>query len=237
MKQNNSKAMRSRGFVTATDIIKFEHLPDSEILNLLQSNVATQRTIAAKIILKKSNATEFIDQLINAISIEKKLYPRIAISETLGSLGKISAEKCIPLLGKIGNNQHVNLPTKKFNKNNYPLPRDIIARSICKIGNIAIPVLLNKLDTNNSKQLSEGIDALGYISYYQKNYQAKDYILKLTTQYNNNPLIMWKLIRALQAFPCKDVVKYLLNIAQKTTNKQLIWESKRSLQQIQNSKT
>ncbi len=237
MKKNNYQVMESRGFVADDDVINYEYLLDDEIIAFLNSNLATHRTIAAKLIVKKSEASDFIDQLINTLLIEKKLYPRIAISEALGDLGRLSAEKCTPFLGVIGNNQHVLLPTQPFKKSNYPLPRDIVARTICKIGNAAIPVLLEKLDINNIKQLSEGIDAIGYISYYQKNTYAKDYIFKLTKLYKRNHLILWKLIRALQAFSSEEVVEYLQSILKTTTIQPLKWESKRSLQQIYRHKS
>ena len=41
MQKKNSQAMRSRGFVATTDILNYEHLSDSQIVNLLQSNLAT----------------------------------------------------------------------------------------------------------------------------------------------------------------------------------------------------
>ena len=36
----------------------------------------------------------------------------------------------VEYLGQIGNNQHKVLPTNGFNKKSYPLPRDIIARTL-----------------------------------------------------------------------------------------------------------
>ena len=126
----------------------------------------------------------------------------------------------------------ISLPNKSFEKSNYPLPRDIIARTICKAGDIAIPILLEKLDIGNITQLSEGIDAIGYVSYYQKNTAAKNYILKLIDQYKTNDLILWKLIRALQAFPCAEVIERLQMIAKQIKVKPLKWEAERSLLQI-----
>lgn len=231
MKKSAYSELRNRGFITDKEIIKYSHLSYDDIIAYIQSNVPIERTIAAKLISKNKNIL-FISPLINALLVEKKLYSKIAISEALGNLGDVSIIECIPYLGKIGNNQYKTLPNKPFEKSNYPLPRDIMARTICKAGNTAIPILLENLDTKNIKQLSEGIDALGYISYYQKNTLAKEYILNLTNQYKENDLILWKLVRALQAFHSNDVIKHLRLIMEQTDVQQLKWETKRSLLQI-----
>lgn len=231
MKKSNYAELINRGLVTDDDVGKYSQLSNKEILTFLCSKLPMQRSIAAKIIIERRD-TQFVTPLIKALLVEKKLYSKISISDALGSLSKVSIEKCIPYLGKIGANQYKLLPSKPFEKSNYPLPRDIVARTICKGGSIAIPILLENLDTRNIEQLSEGIDAIGYISYYRKDIIAKDYLLKLMDQYKADNLILWKLIRALQAFPCKDVINHLQIMVEQTEIKQLKWEAERSLLQI-----
>ena len=247
--KSNKEALQQRGFIGDIDISLYLDISEKDLLKYLNSQVATERSIAAKIIALKKDAT-FIDHLVNALSKETKLYSKIAISESLSQLGIQAVKALIPFLGKIGNNQYKTLPSEQFLKNNYPLPRDIVARTICKIGSKAISILIKEFSSlqknihqteipNHSaelNQLSEAIDAIGYISYYTKNISAKEYLLKLLDQYKENSLITWKLIRALQSFPDKDVIKYLKNIINSTTIKQHKWEAQRSLDKITEAK-
>ena len=55
----------------------------------------------------------------------------------------------VEYLGQIGNNQHTVLPTNGFNKKSYPLPRDIIARTLAHMKEDILPVLMDVLKTNN----------------------------------------------------------------------------------------
>lgn len=71
-------------------------------------------------------------------------------------------------LGKIGNNQHKVLPSNGFNKNNYPLPRDIIARTLAHMNEVILPELLDVLKSNNILAIREVIDAIGFICFYHK---------------------------------------------------------------------
>ena len=77
------------------------------------------------------------------MAIEKKLYPKIALCETLAVCAELSIEPLIGLLGQIGNNQERKIPETGFYKVSYPLPRDIAARTICRLGIIAILPLEN----------------------------------------------------------------------------------------------
>ncbi|MBN2479295.1 MAG: hypothetical protein JXA94_03625 [Parachlamydiales bacterium] len=224
-----------RGFTQKNEIEKFQNLSAFEILNLLKSSDSQKRTIAAKLLLSKSDLS-CINPLLNALSQEKSLYTKIAICEALANFKEKAVHFCIPYLGKIGSNQYKTLPQKPFLKNNYPLPRDIIARTIGKMGALSIPILIKKLDVDNIEQLSEGIDAIGYISYYEKDFFAKNYILNLFEKYKSNLLISWKLIRAMQSFFDVKVIELLNEIYKNSNIDQHIWEAKRSLKQIQRLK-
>ena len=64
---------------------------------------------------------------VQALKTEKKLYPKIELSELLCSCGQPAIKALIKQLGKIGNNQHKQIPNKQFQKKSYPLPRDLAA--------------------------------------------------------------------------------------------------------------
>lgn len=227
MKTNNAN-LQKRGWVSDAKLDKYIDLSNDSLLEYLSSTEPTKRTIAA-LLIKERGDDSFIEPLIQALCIEKKLYSKIAITEALGNFGPASVVSCIPYLGRIGKNQHKSLPKKPFLKKSYPLPRDIIARTICKAGESAIPLLIENIDIDNLSQTSEGIDAIGYISYYQKNRAAQNYILKLFNYHHSNPLIVWKCLRAMQAFPNDQVISLLKTVIAKTDILQNRWEAKRSL--------
>ncbi|NQY53931.1 MAG: hypothetical protein HRT42_10220 [Campylobacteraceae bacterium] len=74
-----------------------------EIIDLLQSKTPTDRTIGARLLSKRK---EKINLLIKALTIEKKLYSKLEICNSLVNCGEISIKPLIETLGKIGINQH-----------------------------------------------------------------------------------------------------------------------------------
>lgn len=229
MKSSN-KQLVSRGYASLTELEHFSNKSTAEILALLQSNNPSQRSTAAKV-LASCEALETVDALIVALKKERKLYSKIAISEALGSMGETAAVKLVSLLGEIGSNQYHQLPDKPFLKKNYPLPRDIVARTLIKIGVPALLHLIEVLHQNNQTRILEAIDAIGCISFYSGNSDAKNDLLNLLQQ-SEDPLVIWKILRALQAFPSFKVENTLKIFCQSTNLPQHRWEAERSLNQI-----
>lgn len=110
----------------------------------------------------------------------------------------------------IGSNQNKVLSNKPFNKNNYPIPRDIIARTICKIGVPALNQVKKCLHNGEYRQIIKAIDAIGFISYYNNNDECFSYIIELFIKYKNDDLMIWKLLRALQVFPNEKLKQFVL---------------------------
>lgn len=83
---DKQKQLISRGYLS--EGVESEYLNKSfdEKIELLQSNVPTDRTLGARLLanLKKGKAIVF---LINALIGEKKLYPKIEICNSLVSCG------------------------------------------------------------------------------------------------------------------------------------------------------
>ncbi|MCK5129447.1 MAG: hypothetical protein KAQ68_06330 [Clostridiales bacterium] len=228
--KSSKQQLSNRGYIKDYELTPYEDYTKQQLINMLKSCKATERTIAARLIVKFKDV-DTIDALISALISEKKLYTKIALSESLGECGAPASSILIEHLGKIGNNQHKQLPDKPFGKNNYPLPRDIIARTICKIGKPAIPSLRECLNSGEYIQVLEAVDAVGFISYYENDSSATDDIMHLFLKYENANLMIWKLLRCLQSFNDTDVIsllqKYLVSDI-----KQLKWEATRSLEQI-----
>jgi hypothetical protein len=97
---------------------------------------------------------------------EKKLYTKIALSEAIAEYGVLSLKYLIPLLGKIGKNQHKKLLWLISIKKSYPLPRDLAARTIIRIGEPTLPFLEEILVSGTYAQKIEVIDAIGHIVFY-----------------------------------------------------------------------
>lgn len=229
--KSNKEQLRRRGYIEENELVYFKEYTKTELFELLKSKISTNRTIAAKL-LSEVKEVEVIKVLISSLVIENKLYTKIALSESIGSYGKDASIFLIKYLGKVGNNQHRSLPNKYFNKKNYPLPRDIIARTLCKIGKSAIEELRWCLYNGEYNQVLEAIDAIGYISYYEKDTTCMNDIIELLQVYKDDDLVTWKLVRALQAFKCEKVINLLQRYTASNVS-QIKWEAVRSIKQIQ----
>lgn len=231
--KSNLAQLRNRGYIEDNDLLIYKKCTKKELIQLLKSKIPIERTIAARL-LGNYKDEETMISLIESLIIEKKLYTKIVITESISLFGEKASQPLIKYLGRIGSNQHKVLPDKPFNKNNYPLPRDIIARTICKIGAPALNQLKKCLHNGECGQILEAIDAIGFISYYNNNDKCFSDIIELFNKYKNDDLMIWKLLRALQAFPNEKSIE-LLGEYSNSKVKQFQWESKRSLKQIQRS--
>lgn len=234
MKNKAQTAKERRGFTTEAENNLFVNKSDIELISLLKSDNPKERTSSAAI-LGQRKSIKAIVALCEQLKNEKALYSKIAISEALGEIGKPAINELLKYLGEIGNNQHKTLPGKIFNKWSYPLPRDIIARTICKIGDDILVDLSNILMNGNKKQIYEAIDAVGFISFYSENKTSFETLSKTLQKYHYNEVIRWKITRALSAFPCKKSEMILLNILKIDTvngiseKPEIKWEAIRSL--------
>lgn len=140
-------------------------------------------------------------------------------------------------LGQIGSNQHGVLPTKVFNKKGYPLPRDIIARTLAHMNNSILTVLLDVLKTNKLPAIREAIDSIGFICFYNNmhsNIQMSDELMLCLKKYAYDDVIRWKLVRAFESFDNIHVINELKNIEQSDNEQIIRSEAKRSLNIINN---
>ncbi|MCP3659316.1 MAG: HEAT repeat domain-containing protein, partial [Bacteroidetes bacterium] len=158
------------------DYIKFSN---KELLLLINDKDPQKRSVAAKL-LGQRKYDDAIFLLCLRLSKEKCLYTKIEISNALANFGTSAIKELIKYIGKIGNNQHKSLPKNIFKKKNYPLPRDIFIRTIIKIGVDALPFLKTLLINKSDIFLSEIIDAIGYITFYSKDYSLLDDIIKIS---------------------------------------------------------
>lgn len=237
MKSSNSQ-LRSRGKITSEDLQQYSNHTQIELLEMLKSKEAYKRTIAVKILSEKYDLTDdLIHLFLQTLKQEKKLYTKIELCDALSKGDVQSAKIMVEYLGQIGNNQHTELPTNGFNKKSYPLPRDIIARTLAHMKEEIIPVLIDVLKTNNILTIREVIDAIGFICFYNKilfNTQIIDALLLCLRNNYNDHIIRWKLVRAFESFNDINVIKTLMKIEQNDSQLVIRNEAKRSLEIINN---
>ena len=228
--KSNEKQLKSRGYIEDNELKYYLDLSKDELLNYLHSTDAVRRTIAARII-KRFKEIDILNELISSLIVERKLYTKIALSESIGEYGEEACWLLIDYLGRVGNNQYRELPDKPFEKSNYPLPRDIISRTICKIGRPALKHLRKCLYTGTYEQILEAIDAIGFISFYEEDNSCLNDIIVLMNKYKDDNLMTWKLIRSLQSFGNMETIE-MLNKYVDSDIKQHQWEARRSIEQI-----
>lgn len=200
--KSSQEQLRNRGFATEADYQKLKYLSDEALREKMHSINPNERT-AAITLLRELNETltyELLDLLIS----EKALYTRLAICQRLEKGDIQTARIMVSYLGKVGNNQHQAIPTKVFKKKSYPLPRDLVARSLSKMTPSIMDTLWTAFDCLPVCQLSELIDAIGFLTFYHPELataQNGQKIIQLVKA-SGNELISWKALICLSAFPC-----------------------------------
>jgi len=201
-----------------------------ELFDLLNDVEARKRTSAAKL-LGIRKCVEAIPLLCERLKVEKALYTRIAICDALANIGESAIPALIELVGKIGKNQHENLPELGFYKRSYPLPRDIAVRTIIKIGVPALRPLENVVLEEERYRRLEAIDGIGQIAFYEGDLSSESVLLNAFEKNYSDQVVMWKLIRAFQAFPTDKVRELLEMIIRTNPRPELRWEAVRGLGQ------
>ncbi len=227
--------MRSRGLENEEDLSVYRNEPESVLLGLLDDPLPWKRSVGIRL-LGLSKDEKYLPRFTSILQKETKLYTKIAVSEVMAGYGQKALDYLLPLLGRIGNNQHKEPVLIDLNKKSFPLPRDIIGRIIIRIGPCAILHLIETLKTGTKEQISEAIDAIGHISFNYSDTSACQALFDLLEKSENNELYKWKIIRAFQAFPDDRVIGYLSDINKYSMNNILLKEAERSLKRIKNQR-
>jgi len=233
--KSHLKTLQSRGYITENEIIRFRAYNDEELFKFTKSTRPLERTVAVNILSERKgvNDKDFVSYLLKMLCMERKLYTKLEICKVLESGDSNTARQMVQYLGLIGNNQYRSLPENPSKKRSYPLPRDIIARTLANMNVDVLPVLIDVLDSGDEIKLSECIDAIGYFVFYHPNIDYKlalDSILNIMVAYEDKDIIFWKCVVCLSAFKTERSIKRLQNIHQNSKSNLLILEAKRSLQ-------
>jgi HEAT repeat protein len=225
------QARKARGEITPEFTKQFEAYSEHDLSALLNDSNPQIRTASAQILGKRRDLVA-IPNLCLRLKIEKALYVRLAVSDALSRIGTTAIPEMINYIGKIGGNQYRDLPSDIFQKWDYPLPRDIMIRSIMRMGTPALEELNQYLLKSDESVVCEIVDAIGHISFYSRDQSSFDNLLRIIAKHRQNELIVWKVLRALQAFPNWRAYKVLKHFLLNGNRPQFRWEAARSLGQI-----
>ncbi|HEY5524836.1 MAG TPA: hypothetical protein VIK26_05815, partial [Clostridium sp.] len=194
--KSSLEQLRNRGYVSLEDTQKYDSFSKSNLIALIESKEAYIRTLGVNLL---SNKFELDNDMVNLfctmLSHEKKLYTKIELCNALSKASVTSAKIMLNYLGIIGNNQYKELPKKIFNKKSYPLPRDIVARTLAHMNIEVLPELVSVLKTNNIIAIREAIDSIGFICFYNPstfNQGVLDNLILCFNQYNEDDIVRWK---------------------------------------------
>ncbi len=227
--KSTAEQLQKRGYLTDVSEKSFQEVSYTTLLVWLNDSLPVKRTAAARRLGRILNP-ESIEPLCLALEKEKALYAKLELCNTLILFGKAAVPHLVQRLGKIDSKQYKAPPAKKFGKKNYPLPHDIFARTLMKIGVAALPELCAVLQSNDTTTISEAIDAIGYICFYdeQKHKDIANTLQQAFLKYADSRLIKWKLIRAMSAF--SELLPFLEQQYLQLDNKELKQEAERSIE-------
>ncbi|MFA8342616.1 MAG: HEAT repeat domain-containing protein [Rhodothermaceae bacterium] len=219
---------KKRGEVDKNFIAKFADLNFPDLIKLLDDKDAQKRSVAA-ILIGKRNNKEAVEVLIKRLKKEKALYTKINICDSLVSCEEKTISYLIDIIGETGKNQHSELPEKGFYKSSYPLPRDIAARTLVRMGSGVLKCLSERVDDTDENKLTEMIDIIGHISFYSEDKSFENKLHNLFQKNKSNLVLQWKIICSFQGFNTNRTRSFLEEIIFNSEIKQFKWEALRCL--------
>lgn len=235
--KSNKDELKKRGYIDEYNTYDYIDFSTEDLIKMLNSKKAFERSIAVRALSKRENLDKdkFLDLLLNLLKNEKSLYTKIEICDNLSSLNEKAACKMLDYIGKIGENQHKELPLKVSKKKSYPLPRDIIARTLGKMDTKVMPVLTLNLEYRSLYEVRELIDAIGYLSFYNNLIDEKSVIealIKCYKRYIDDDIVRLKITVAISSFTGEEVIRNLKYISENDTQDIVRKEAIRSLEII-----
>ncbi|MFR7592695.1 MAG: hypothetical protein ACLUVC_14745 [Longibaculum sp.] len=230
--KNDQEYLEKRGCISQRKLFEFKQMTKEELLTQLDGDPITRTSCIYFFSAKFHNDSDFTNVLLNQLIRETAINARIEIQDNLATYGNVY-EMC-QFLGKVGHNQHREIPPRVSLKKSYPLPRDLVARSLGHAEGKVYPDFLKAMKTLNRDQLLEGIDAFGFFCFYNRDVvdqQAYQLIEDFVHQYENDELMTWKLTICLSAFP--QSVPLLSEIKNKQKHPTIQAEVERSLMIIE----
>ncbi len=232
--KSSSDKLKSRGYINNLDLSEYSTFPVEKLYLLADSKKAFKRTIAFHLLALRVDINEkrFVTLLLSSLNKEKALYTKIEICNILEKGNKETCLMITEYLGKIGDNQHKTIPENVSKKNSFPLPRDIVARILGRMNPECIDVLLDVLRCKDMERISEDLDAIGFMIFYNRSLETLDNfnrIKETIEEYKHNSLIVWKGVLCLSAFRLDEAKEYLIQLQKDIFNYTILKEIDRSL--------
>ena len=98
-----------------------------------------------------------------------------------------------------------------------------------------LPLLFEVLETGELEKVSEVADAIGFLVFYNRQLATEEnarLIYQAVDKYKEKPLVYWKLILCLSAFPLDKTEQLLIEIERDHGNDIFSKEANRSLKLI-----
>lgn len=189
-------------------------LPFELLFKQINSKSAVERSAAIKALSIKCpcDHKEYISSLLSRLCVEKALYTKIELCNALESGNKTTVVMMCEYLGQIGSNQHKVVPDTVSKKISFPLPRDIIARSLARMDVSVLSILMDTLEYGDRKKVVEVIDAVGFMIFYHQELATFSNLQKVQAvldRYPGDNLILWKIVLCCSAFPRKESIEFL----------------------------
>lgn len=200
--KTNIEILKKRGYLTKEDKDLFNDYDCEQLLMMLNDKSAFNRTGALSRLRKIMDINELDKIILKMLVKEKALYTRLEICDILKDGNEVTIKRMIPYINKIGSNQHFVIAKQVSKKKSYPLPRDIIVRTMAKMEPRYFDEMLKILDYDD-EIVGQVIDAIGWQVFYHQelatdiNYQ---FLVEMVNKYSSNEFILWKLVICLSAF-------------------------------------
>ncbi|MDQ0359940.1 hypothetical protein [Breznakia pachnodae] len=192
--RSSDEELSRRGYIDHLDISEYQDDFYSNV-TLLNDKDAVNRSIAARKLSTYINEKDTIQQLLTRLLIEKALYTKLEICNSLSKADKDGVTQMLPYLGIIPNKQYTSLPDRGSKKKSFPLSRDIIARTIGRMDITVLITLLNAYNDCTLIQKRELLDAIGYL-IFTNNYKTAIVFgkLKYCFEHETDEVIRWKIV-------------------------------------------
>lgn len=236
--KSSEEQLRNRGKCTSSSVEELNHLSLEELYQRLNNSLAETRSAAAILLTShfiqasKIQRQEIVDHILIALAQENCLYTKIELCNLLELGDSSTAKQMTAYLGKIGNNQHKSLPDRVSKKVSYPLPRDIIARSLGRMSIQILPILIEVLKQEDLSACYEALDAIGFLVFYHRDQiqdRGLDEIINLIQKYPEDDLLAFKTAMCLSAYIGDKSKEMLEHLKQSNRHKTVCLEAHRSL--------
>ncbi|OAB26242.1 hypothetical protein [Paenibacillus macquariensis] len=227
--KSSLEQLKNRGYLDHSTLHAYIN---RNIEQLITSNSPVERT-AGYLLAREKGAKVSISLLIECLKTESALYSKIALCDTL-SLLKEAVPFLIDNMGQIGNNQHFKIPNKVFEKKSYPLPRDICSRTLIRMqSDVVLPIVFKQLETLQKRIISESIDVIGYLSFYNPNNHYYTEVKNMTSSFLSEDIIRYKYAIMLRSFILEETLYDAREIQRRENTEIIKQELGRSISRIE----